>query len=389
MKELKSHYRFVLLYFMIFFSQAIAYSLLITFLNALGYQPMERNLFFAADALAGIFIQSFVGYLCDRYRTIKPFLVGGYVLFAVFTKLIYDTTEAVFWLHLFLVMGVSGLMRITSGLADSLTLETDEYCQKNYGTIRCFGSVGWAIGAPVTAKMVISYGYCSLGWGFIVCTAILLVIVSGMKDAQKTGSETVSFTDVKSLVVNKNYLMVVLILFLFFIVDCTQSYAIPDKIFLLDGNEQDIGNYWALAAMLELPLFIIGGRLVRRFTAEKLMVIAGAFYVIRYVLYGLVNSVWGVFLVGALQAVTYPLLMVCSKMMVDRYTPKNLKSSGQLIAMSIYSGASSMISPLLCGTLEQNFGINTMLMVIALVAVIPTIMTLRNSRSHCDIVPLR
>ena len=367
---------------MIFFSQAIAYSLLITFLNALGYQPMERNLFFAVDALTGIFIQSFIGYLCDKYRTIKPFFAGAYVLFMVFTKIIYDTTEAVFWLHLFLVMGVSGLMRITSGLADSLTLETDEYCQKNYGTIRCFGSVGWAIGAPVTAKMVTSYGYCSLGWGFIVCTAILLVIVSGMKDAQKTGSETVSFTDVKSLVVNKNYLMVVLILFLFFIVDCTQSYAIPDKIFLLNGNEQDIGNYWALAAMLELPLFIIGGRLVRRFTAEKLMVIAGAFYVIRYVLYGLVNSVWGVFLVGALQAVTYPLLMVCSKMMVDRYTPKNLKSSGQLIAMSIYSGASSMISPLLCGALEQNYGINTMLMVIALVAVIPTIMTLRNSRSH-------
>ena len=382
MKELKAHYRFVLLYFLMYFGQALSYALLITFLNSLGYQPMERNLFFVADALAGIFIQSFIGYLCDRFRTIKPFLIGLFIFYAAVNKIMYDTTEKAFFLHLFLVMGVAGLLRITGGLSDSLTLETDEYCQKNFGIIRSFGSIGWAVGSPITAVIVTEYGYQALGWAFIICTAIMLVILLRMNDADKTGSERVSLKDVRLLISNRKYIGVVIILLLFFIVDNTQGYAISDKIFLLGGNEQDIGNYWALAAMLELPLFILGGRLVRRFTAERLMVISGVAYVVRFILYSQVTSVAGVFITGTLQAITFPLLTVCSKMMVDRYTPANLKSSGQLMAMSIYSGAASMITPLICGILQQNYGINFTLLAMGLLAIVPTLLTLRNSRSR-------
>ena len=374
MKLSAKNYKFFAVYFMMFFTEALSYCLLIAFLTSLGYSATERSIFFVCDAIFGMIVQVIFGYLCDRYLTIKRYYYIGMIIYGAVAFLLYRTTQMNFWLHTILVMNLGALMRTTNGLIDSLTLETSEECRNNYGIIRAFGSVGWAVGAPFAAKVVELFGYKNLGVAYVVSALILIAITFKVDDVRKkTAKNSVTFADIRNLISDKGYFIVVTMLLLFFIVDSMQNYSIPDKILFLGGSETDVGNYWALAAMIELPLFLYGGKLVERFGAMKVTAFAGLFYIIKYVLYGLASVVGHMFLVGLFQSVTYPLLIVSSKILVNEHTPEHVKTSGLQLALSVYGGGSALISPLLNGLLEDSIGISNTMMVIAVLAIIPTL----------------
>lgn len=363
-------------YFVIFFAQAISYCLIITFLISLGYSATERSLFFVVEAIFGMLLQSLLGYLCDKYKRIKIFWYLTLFIYVLFTYFLYITIEKNFWVHIFLVMGVGSCMRIVNGLLDSITIETSEYHKEHFGFIRSFGSIGWAVGSPVTAYLVEKTGYPKLGLWFALSIIILVLVALGIKDVNKGLNKTkVDLNEVRSLFSNKEYVITVMILLLFFIVDTTQSYAVVDKIWALNGTEKEVGYYWALAAMLELPLFFGTNKIAKKIGSFKLLGLAGILYTIRYILYGKVTTIFGVFIGGVLQAVTYPILIVLSKDLIYAQSPDHLKTSGQQVAMSIYMGGSALSAPLLVGLLEDSMGINFSLYTIAAIAVIPTIMT--------------
>ncbi|MBR2746259.1 MAG: MFS transporter [Erysipelotrichaceae bacterium] len=377
MKITKQIVLFFAYYFMHFFAQAISYALLITFLTTLGYTATQRSLFFVADALFGMVFQVILGYLCDRHQKIKPYLYMLLLVYVIGTYALYRTTEMNFLVHIFLVPLVGSMLRLSASLSDSLTIETSEETRNNYGVIRLFGSIGWAVGSPVAAWIVAKWGYPMLGPSFIVFMALCVASILGIKDVKKvSSSDPVTMSDVQSLLRNPSYMLTVVILFLLFVVDMTQSYSVIDKIWYLNGSEKDVGNYWLMAAMLELPLFFYGGRLMQKLGSFKTIIIAGFFYGIRYVVYGCATSIFHMFVGGALQGVTYPLLMVASKIMVDEKTPENMRTSGQQVANAVYNSGSALVSPILVGLMEDNIGINNSLFVIAAMALITTGITI-------------
>ena len=376
MKITKQIILFFAYYFMHFFAQAISYALLITFLTTLGYTATQRSLFFVADALFGMIFQVILGYLCDRHQKIKPYLYLLLLIYVIGTYALYRTTEMNFLVHMFLVPLVGSMLRLSASLSDSLTIETSEETRDNYGVIRLFGSIGWAVGSPVAAWIVAKWGYPMLGPSFIIFMALCVASILGIKDVKKvSSSDPVTMSDVQSLLRNPSYMLTVIILFLLFVVDMTQSYSVIDKIWYLNGSEKDVGNYWLMAAMLELPLFFYGGRVMQKIGSFKTIIIAGFFYGLRYVIYGLANTILFMFVGGALQGVTYPLLMVASKIMVDEKTPENMRTSGQQVANAVYNSGSALVSPILVGLMEDNIGINNSLFIIAAMALITTVIT--------------
>ena len=72
-----------------------------------------------------------------------------------------------------------------------------------------------------------------------------------------------------------------------------------------------------------------------------------------------------------MQCVTFPIIMITSKTLVDSATPENLKTSGQTIASSIYSGIPALITPLISGFLIQRTSIDFTLLFYGLIGLIP------------------
>ena len=78
--------------------------------------------------------------------------------------------------------------------------------------------------------------------------------------------------------------------------------------------------------------------------------------------------------VAALQLLTFPLLTITSKTMVDEEIPDYLRSTGQQIAFSVYNAGSALIAPLVGGAMFDALGANKALMVVLAFAVVPVVL---------------
>lgn len=359
-KSKKNILMLCLLYFVSFISFALPFGYMQTFLVYVGYDVVERGIILSGTAVVAIVVQFFAGYLCDKYKTDKKFYNLFVVLFVLTTLVMYQVTDKNFFLHLLFVSLVGGIFRSVGALQDAWCLETDDHCKRNYGPIRAFGAIGWMLGSPLGAWVIAQYGYPSLGIVFAGLSILNVGITFFMQDAikpeQKAGG--ITFTDLKRLMKDKQYIIVVLIFLVINIIATADMYTMVDKMMALGADETLVGARWSIQAFTELPLFFAGGYLLKKFGDYRLMVFGTIMYMVRFLLYAFVQTPEMLIVVALLQCVTYPLIMITSKTLVDNTTPNDLRASGQTIASAIYIGVSLLITPLLSGLLVNAFGLD-------------------------------
>lgn len=362
----------MLVFMVAYIGYTIPFTQIIPFLTASGYTASERGLILAGMSLVGIFGQFIFGFLCDKYRTVKKFYYGALIAFVVFSWTTYATTGNMLYYHLVTVAFTGGLFQIVVGLLDAWTLESDPYLVLHYGKIRAFGALGWAIGSPMTALIVNRFGYDRLGLANLVITLITFAVSWTLKDAVKvTHKSGIHWDDVKLLVRRKEYLVLVAILLMINIVASADMYTVIDKILLLGGTNGDVSLKWSFQAIVELPLFFLGARLLVKFGGKKLLLFATAMYFIRFFGYAWASTPALLIAFSGFQMVTFPLINVSSKVLIAGESPDHLRSTGLLFATSMSFSLASLIAPITFGFLVQTFGTNATLIGIALSTTIP------------------
>ena len=139
----------------------------------------------------------------------------------------------------------------------------------------------------------------------------------------------------------------------------------------LGAKEGMIGARWSIQAFTELPLFFAGTWLLKKFGDYKLMMFGTFMYILRFIAYSLVQSPEMMIVVTLMQCITYPLIMITSKTLVDDTTPKHLRSSGQTIASAFYVGVSLLVTPVIAGAMVNAMGADMTLLLIGLSGIIP------------------
>ncbi|MDQ0361261.1 MFS transporter [Breznakia pachnodae] len=355
------------LYFISFISFAIPYGYMQTFLSHVGYNVMERGIILSGTAVVAIVGQFFVGYLCDKFNTDKKFYNLLLILFVIATCIMYSVTDRIFFLHLIFISLVGGLARTVMAVQDSWCLETDDHCKQNYGSIRAFGAIGWMIGSPLGALAIQKWGYGSLGIIFAVMTVFNIGLTFFMQDATKhEKSAGIKFRDIQILLKDKKFVIVVLIFLIINIIATADMYTVVDKMIELGGDEGIVGARWSIQAFTELPLFFAGGILLKKFGDYKIMMFGTFMYIVRFIGYAIVQSPELVVAVSLLQGVTYPLIMITSKTLVDDASPVHMRATGQTVASAVYVGVSALITPSLAGILATAVGIDMTLVIIGL-----------------------
>ena len=376
-KERKLIIRFMAVFFVVYLGFTLPYTLAIPYMIEIGYTPTERGLILAGMSLVGIFGQFIFGYLCDRFLTVKKFFFGSLIALVVTSWLAYATTQNMLFYHLITIAFTGGLFQIVMGLLDAWTLEADPYLVLHYGKIRAFGALGWAIGSPITAYIVNQYGYDKLGLANLLITIVTLIVSFTLKDAVKVkGKENIHWSDVGQLVKQKQYLLLVVILFLLNTILAADMYTVIDKILLLGGTNADVSMKWSFQAVMELPLFFLGGWLLVKFGGKKLLLFASLMYLVRFLGSAWATTPFMLIAVSGLQLVTFPLLNVSSKVLIADESPIHLRSTGLLFATSMSFSLASLISPILFGFLVEKFGTNETLYGIAAACLIPFLLIL-------------
>ena len=361
------------LFFLSYFSYFLPYTLMIPWLTSLGFSQVQRSWMFAASALAAMIGQILSGFLCDRWKTLrKPYLftliglvVCGWRLYAS------NSYEGpLLWAGLF-----GAVFRVNMGILDSWALESDPSGNLRYGVIRGYGALGSILGSVCASIISVRLGIQDIA-GFVLLAGSL-TLVFALRQSEGKGLKTkqnFQWSDVKALLKLKGYWRMILILWVIHFMSNADILTVIDKMTALGANSQLISIKWILQSLCELPLFLISSWLLKRWSARRLLQFSLAMYCLRLGLTSFASTPEMIVFISGLQLVTFPLLQISAKILIDRQVPVSLRATGQQLALGIYSGCSMMLAPLVFGGLTTVCSYDATLMITGLLGIIPALL---------------
>lgn len=371
----------MVLFFLVFFGAYIPLTQRIPYLASLGYSATEMNLIFSLQAAIGFVYQIVTGYLADKLKTIKKLFYGAQILGTLGVYLMFSFTQKEFYFHLIVIALISSLMSITIGLLDSWALELDPVIKENYGAVRGMGTIGWIIGGYIVTEVLKRYGFNALGLTYTLISILLMLLSIQLRDVVKAQhAAPITIKDMKLLLLNQRYMLVVSILFFAFMVSNSDGLIVVMKMEALQASETEKYLRFALQAVVELPVMFLGGYLMKKYKLVQMLGFALLMYVLRFVAYAFAPSPFLMILASLLQMLTFPFLMITSKALIFNESPEHLRSTGQMMALSIYMGIGATITPLITAALIEFGGIDFTLLVIASSLIIPLVLIYRYTK---------
>lgn len=358
-----------------------SYSLVVTqsvpFLTDMGYSPFERGLVLSFVGLVSIFGQIYMGFMSDRYATIKKFFLYLTFMLVLLVGLSFIVRVDHFPYY-FLVLGfASGLTRILVNMYETWVMEIDEL-RPDFGRIRAFGSMGWAFASLFSGYLIAAFSYSALAYVCALLSLIFAFLSLKMRDAEKTAGLDIKVSDIKVLFHNKNYVLFLIVYFVTYFVYNADAVTVTDLIINLGGTSKTVGIKWFVQAMSELPMLMFGAHFLLRYKGCKLMVFASIMMAIRMFLLALTRNTTSIILLSTLQAITYPLILLSQKHLVYNELPPHLRSTGQMVAVSLTAGLAAVLMPVTSGLLTPLIGIRAFLTLVSFLMLIPIVLMQRS-----------
>jgi MFS transporter, PPP family, 3-phenylpropionic acid transporter len=270
-------------------------------------------------------------------------MVGVYALYGVATN---------FWNILPIAVLSACFFPALMPLAESLTVRAAHVQKLDYGRIRLWGSVTFILTA-VLGGLFLKGQSPELIWWMIVSAAFLVFVATFFlpRDQQpklKLEEGTRAWSRAQNLIFQKRFLLFLLVTGL---IQASHAvyYGFATLHWLSIGySETVIGVLWAEGVIAEIALFAVGSRVVARFGAERILILACALGVIRWAVTGATESLYVLAIVQLLHAMTYGAAHLAAMHFIQRTTPPDLSATAQSVyaatSMGVFMGLAMFAS---------------------------------------------
>lgn len=353
---------FSILQFFFWSSWAIYGAYAVYYFTDIGLSNMEIGTIMSLRTFMGIIGPPVLGYICDKFKTRKKVFmlalisVGIMVVpFPLYNKILILIFSAL----------IEFLWSPQQSILDSWIIETSPSMAENYGLMRGWGSIGFAIFVTISGSIIEKWGWTVhfLNYGIFILLAILAA--SFIKDKSYDNISELRSNDkseqhpLKLLKNQKYVLLLIITIFLFIPIQIIFIYLAP-IIRATGGTARHLGYALFFNAISEAPIFFIGKHILNRFKVKTLFLISSIFYLIRIIIAASVtNPVFFIFF-GMFQSLSFGIYLISVRHYVNKIAPETLKTTAQSIVLMVAFGLSGIISSLLGGYLIDNFGMKVM-----------------------------
>ncbi|MHA1859840.1 MAG: MFS transporter [Candidatus Asgardarchaeia archaeon] len=359
--------------FIYFFGFGIYWPFFSLYLSSIGFNYLEIGFIGTLTITMQTFLQAFWGYLSDRFKKTKVFMVIGTVLmsFSPLFVILGKDMLTILVVSIIIILGNSAYLP-TSMSAVMLLKESDNLGSgKLFGRYRICGSLGWATACIFGGVLGFYYGFSLLfyisGVFFILDFVYTYLFVKDYGHPSPDSEDYVGKVNVKD-VIDRNVL-----LFLTIITISTMALTMSGQYLSLRLNEINanfilIGVTIALGAYSEVPGMLILGPLSDKFGRKKLLILSFIAQAITYTGYSMITDPWFIPFLQPLQALTFGSFYVASVAFVSDIFPKELKSTG----MGLYNSAISIgqaVAPLIGGIIADQFSLTATYFTATLMAI--------------------
>jgi MFS family permease len=227
----------------------------------------------------------------------------------------------------------------------------------NFGNLRLWGSLGWAV-----ASILGGYLFSMIDIRYLFPTAALFFLISVFFLRLPSGkSGTIYHPDFSPLQVsilsgNKTLVILIVILFLYGVV-CSPVNAFINLYFSeLNSSNVNIGWAYAIQSLSEIPFFLVGNLLCKRFGARSVIIVSMIAMVIRMFLYGLIPVVAIALMLGIFQGITLSFFLVGVVDFIHKQLPDGRDATAQSLIWGLYFGIGHTVGNLITGYLKDMVG---------------------------------
>ncbi|HJR81710.1 MAG TPA: major facilitator superfamily domain-containing protein 6 [Anaerolineales bacterium] len=357
-------FSFYLLYFAAF---ASLLPFFVLFYQQLGFNGAQIGLLTGIPPLITLAAAPFLTGVADstqRHRLIMSLGMVG----AITVVLIMPYLKS-FALIFSLVVTFNIFMSPLSPLADSATLSMLGEERATYGQIRLGGTIGWGFFAPIAGALVENHGLRIGFWLFAAIMLINLLVSQKFRFGKEEGQGTKN-GGIRILLTNRRWIFFLLTAFLGGLgAMSAASYLFP---YMADigADETSMGIALTISTLSEMPVFLFGHRLVRRFTPRGLLILALVLMSIRCLLYAAVDTPALVFVVQAFGGTIFPILWLAGVSYADENAPAGLKSTAQGLFGAMTFGFGSAVGGFLGGLMLESIGGRGMFLVFGIMILV-------------------
>jgi len=214
-------------------------------------------------------------------------------------------------------------------LSDSLAQRQADRLNVSFGSIRTWGSIGFAFSSLIIAEVLNSVGIQFIVWLYVLFGLILLFIVFRISDVQ-TDSTPIRLQDITQLIKNKPFVAFLALMMFITITHRANDSFIGLYISELGGSERLVGLSWFVNLISEALVFALAFLWFKRKNALNLIIIASVIYSIRWFLFSIVESPFHIIGLQFLHGLTFGIFYLAALDFITRIIPDLLKSTGHL-----------------------------------------------------------
>ena len=316
-------------------------------------------------SLAGFVATPLWGHVADRRLGAERALVFASVAAAV-------ASAPLAFAHSFpaLTLAVVVLTAIRSSLTsllDALALDRLRDDRDEYGRVRLWQSLGWAVSACIWGA-VLQLG--SLDWMpavYAACALVVAVAAHTLRGARNIQEPSPLGARRSMIVELAPFLLSLLLLFAAF----SATFAfVSIRIRDLGGGLFVVGAATALQAGAEAPVMRVTPRLSRALGHRSLYVAGSLFFVASFIAWAFLDSQSAIALVKLLAGVEFALVYVGSVVLVDDLVPAGLRGTGQGLAKAVSFGLAPILGSLAGGALYDYAGPRALFLTCAAAALV-------------------
>lgn len=340
MKQLLSRYRgsyfcYVLTFFCYFLVMSLFSSVLSVYLTGIGKSDVEMSFIVSASGIFSFIVLPVVGYLNDLTRRPKliscVLLAAGGLLGLVFA--LCRSTWALFLLDGCIMSFINSLMPITERMAGA--------SRYRYGSLRMWGSLGWAVG--VQSACIAIERFPPMALFVLICVGCGLAILGfwGTVDisegpASPQPQERRQKPRLRMLARDRQFLLCIAVAALF--AGCSgihNTYA-PILLHNLGMATGEVGTVLLFSSLIEVPIILFSNRYMDRFSGKALMLFDFALMLVQFLCYGLVHSLWPVAaLIVLLKAAASTIFSMTTLKIVRNLVDPSLTTTGLSVVNSM------------------------------------------------------
>jgi PPP family 3-phenylpropionic acid transporter len=322
------------------------------YLQNLKFDPIQIATIYSIPSIARIFLLAAHGYLADKWRSRKRFLIACCIL-QIFPLLLISKFHSYPWI-LFLISLYSILNASILPFTEATVQEEQEKGNLDYGRTRLWGTLSFILLAIIYGEILDDASKDWILYGII----FFLILLSAISFLLPTGKAHFPLPEktVHTVFNNRNAWLLLLCAFLMQVSHGTFYGFYSIHLASLGYKDSWIGIQWAIAAGSELCIFFFASWILKRFTPHSLYSICLFAATVRWFLTASTTSFIALSAFQCLHAFSFGAFHIASMRMIHGLFPEGSRSFGQAIYTSAGSGMGIMVGILMSGYLWESMG---------------------------------